>query len=250
VHNSARGAKACGGGSGSRVKHVQLNRDVMAAAKSGDDEQLCTLVAKQWQDFDAVNAATAYQKLLLMRTARHTRLQQDAGHAPLSARDKMLAILKPVLCEQHIPVFSARLCANMLHTLAKIWCRQPCTDMLRALEARVLAVCGDFEPQHVANILWAFVTLRHQPSKELVGGLQVRAVALRIDFIPQAIANTLWAFAALRLPPNEALVAGLIERAVVVQDDFNDTSTPRRLPTRCGHLRRWGCSPARSSWQG
>jgi len=44
----------------------------MAVAKSDDSEQLCNLVAKLWQDFDAQNAGTAYQKLLLMRTAQDT----------------------------------------------------------------------------------------------------------------------------------------------------------------------------------
>ena len=80
VHTPSRGGqgllKARGRGSGTSSKHIQLNQDLIAAAKSGDDEQLCALVKARLQDFNAVNAATAFQKLLLMRIARDTRRQQ------------------------------------------------------------------------------------------------------------------------------------------------------------------------------
>jgi len=120
VHTSARCVKARGGGSSSRTKHIHWwqNRDLMAAAKSDDSEQVCTLVAKWWQDRNTMNVTMAYQKLLIMRTTWDTHQLQDAGHEPCRARDKMLAILV-VLCEQHILVFGARECANTLHTLAK-----------------------------------------------------------------------------------------------------------------------------------
>ena len=123
VHTPVRGGqgrpKARGRGSGPSSKHIQLNQDLIAAAKSGNGEQLCALVNAQWQDFNAVNAATAYQKLLLMGIARDTRWQQRAGHVYHSARDKALAVLELALREQHILVFGARECANTLHTLAK-----------------------------------------------------------------------------------------------------------------------------------
>ena len=83
VHTPSRGgqglSKARGRGSGTSSKHIQLNQDLIAAAKSGDDEQLCALVKARLQDFNAVNAATACHKLLQMRIAHDTRRQQDAG---------------------------------------------------------------------------------------------------------------------------------------------------------------------------
>ena len=173
VHTPAHGGqgrpKARGRGSGTSSKHIKLNQDLIAAAKSGDSE-LYVLVMERLQDFNAVNAATAYQKLLLMRIARDTRRQQDAGLGRHSARDEVLAILEPVLCKQHIPMFGARECANTLHTLAKTRHRPPCVLVLCALEARALAVLGDFNPQNIANTLWAFATLGLQPSEELMAG--------------------------------------------------------------------------------
>ena len=198
-----------------------LFRSLIAAAKSGDGEQLCALVNAQWQDFNAVNAATAYQKLLLMRIAQDPRRQQDEGQGRHSARDEVLAILEPALCKQHIPIFGARLCANTLHTLAKTRRRPPCADMLRALEARALAVRGDFSAQNISNTLWAFATLGFRPSEALLEGLIEQTVAVQGDFKAQEISITLWAFATLGLQPSEELMAGTMKQAVVVQGDFN-----------------------------
>jgi len=157
--------KARGRGSGTSSKHAKLNQDLIAAAKSGDGEQLCALVTARLQDFNAVNAATSYQKLLLMRIARDTRRQPDARLGRLSAKDEAIDILEPVLCEQHIPVFGARACANTLHTLASTRRKPPCADVLRALEARALAVQGDFDAQNITNTLWAFATLWYSPAR-------------------------------------------------------------------------------------
>ena len=215
VHTPAHGGqgrpKARGRGSGTSSKHIQLNQDLIAAAKSGDGEQLYDLVMERLQDFDAVNAATAYKNLLLMRIVRDTRRQQDAGQGRQSARDKALAFLEPALCKQHIPMFDARACASTLHTLAKTRRRLPCADILRALDARALVVQGDFNAQDIANTLWSFATLGLQPSEALMAGMMKQAVAVQGDFNAQAIANTLWAFATLGLQPSEEFMAGRSE---------------------------------------
>jgi len=233
VHTPARGGqgrpKAHGRGSGTSSKHIQLNQDLIAAAKSDNGEQLCALVNAQWQDFNAVNAATAYQKLLLMRIARDPRRQQDVGEGRNSARDEVLAILEPALCKQHIPMFGARQCANTLHTLAKTRRRPPYADMLRALEAQALVVRGDFNAQNIANTLWAFATLGFRPSKALLVGLTEQTVAVQGDFKAQEISNTLWAFATLGLQPSEELMAGTMKQAVAVQGDFNPQNIANTL---------------------
>ena len=204
-----------------RSKHAQLNQDLMTAAKSGEGRQLCALVAARWKDFNAVNAATAYRSLLLMRTSRDHGQQQVAGQALHSAHEEVQDVLEQVLCEQHVQRFGARQCSNILHTLAKTRRQRPCENILGALEARALEVQGDFNPQNIANTLWAFATLGKQPDDRLVVGLTARAVEMQGDFNPQEIANTLWAFSTLGRQPNDELVAQLMARAVEVQGDFN-----------------------------
>jgi len=51
-------------------------------------------------------------------------------------------------------------------------------------------VRDDFNPQAIANTLWAFAMLGQQPSKEIMAGMMKQAVAVRNDFNPQDIANT------------------------------------------------------------
>jgi len=59
--------QARGDGRRVRSKHAQLKQDLVTAAKLVEGRQLCALVTAQSQDFNAVNVATAYRSLLLMR---------------------------------------------------------------------------------------------------------------------------------------------------------------------------------------
>ena len=85
------------------------------------------------------------------------------------------------------------------------------------MEQAVL-VHSDFNPQDIANTLWAFATLGQQPSDALMVGMKKHAVLVQGSFSPQA--NTLWAFATLGQQPSQALVAVITKQAVAVQGDF------------------------------
>jgi len=102
--NGGGGPWARGGwrSGGSRMHvHIQLNKDLLAAARSG--EHLCAIVGKRLQDFNAVNADTAYKSLLLMRTARDMRTACDTR-----ARNEALVSLERVLRDQHVQAIGAR----------------------------------------------------------------------------------------------------------------------------------------------
>ena len=213
-----------GGGGSSRQMHIKINKDLLAAARSG--EYLCAMVVERLQDFDAVNAATAYKSLLLMRSARDMRTACDTR-----ARNEALVSLEKVLRDQHVQAFGARDCANTLHTLAKTQGWRPCPDLMCALESRALQVQGDFNPQDIANMLWAFATLGRQPEDALVAWLSERALQVQGAFNPQDIANTLWAFATLERQPEDALLAGLVARSLEVQGDFNPQNIANTLWT-------------------
>ena len=61
------------------------------------------------------------------------------------------------------------------------------------LVSEVGHVVGSFEPQDIANTLWALATAGVQMPASLVESLSKRAESTARDFNPQAIANTLWA---------------------------------------------------------
>jgi len=65
-------------------------------------------------------------------------------------------------------------------------------DSLRSgLVVRAREVQDAFNPQNIANTLWAFATLVQQPEDVLVAGLTAQALEVQGVFNPQSIANTL-----------------------------------------------------------
>jgi hypothetical protein len=110
-----------------RGPYIQLNKDIIAAEKTGRFDHLCALVQRHWQDFNAVNAATAYKELLLMRT----------GPGPLGGASAVAItsydILESAIVEQHLSAFSARECANVLYAIAKTTRRVPRPHVMHAL---------------------------------------------------------------------------------------------------------------------
>ena len=107
--------------------NFKWNKEMMAAAKLDQvlpkGRWLCDFVTAQWKHFDAVNAATAYRGLLLIKTVRDDSHQPDAGPARHSEREAILAVLEEALLEQHVQAFGARDCSSTLHTIAKTPCR-------------------------------------------------------------------------------------------------------------------------------
>ena len=92
--------------------------------------------------------------------------------------------------------------------------RQPGAPALAALEAAVVRVGPDMDPQAAGNIWWAFATLGREPGAEARVALEAAAVRVSPDMVPQAAANTAWSFAALGLMPGAEARAAL-EVAVV-----------------------------------
>jgi len=125
-------ARRGGGRGGSTHIHIQINKDLLTMARSDNGAHLLGMVWEQLLDFDAVNAATGYCNLLLMRTVRDTR-----------ARNEALVSLDRVLCDQHVQAVGARQCANTLYALARREVWRPCPDLMRALQS------GCFKPRRV-----------------------------------------------------------------------------------------------------
>jgi len=115
--------------------------------------------------------------------------------------------------------FNPQAIANTLWAFAKLGLL-PSEVMVVGLTARAVGVRGDINPHHISNMLWAFATLGLQPSKALIAGLTAQALVKRNDFGAQGIANTLWAFAKMGLQPSKALIAGLTAQALVKRNYF------------------------------
>ena len=71
----------------------------------------------------------------------------------------------------------------------------PEAGLLRAMQGRATALAGEFNPQDVANTVWALATMGVTPEAGLLRAMQGRATAVAGEFTPQDVANTLWAHA-------------------------------------------------------
>ena len=103
------------GGGGGNSKHVQLNKDIIAAAREGEGH-LCSLVQKRRGDFNAINAATAYKQMIFLRRGRAGGSNVGAGGP---SWESSIAMLEEAILKQHVLAFGAQAFANVLHALAK-----------------------------------------------------------------------------------------------------------------------------------
>ena len=95
--------------------------------------------------------------------------------------------------------------ATALHTMARLTrgTRRTANTSahqltIQALSRRARDTAEAFNPQNVANTLWALATMGEKPERELLGALLRRARDTAEAFNPQGVANTLWALAIFR----------------------------------------------------
>ena len=65
-----------------------------------------------------------------------------------------------------------------------------------ALHSRALMTT--FQPQSIANMIWAYATLAHSPPSDFLTLLCGHALHELPNFSPQNISNTIWALATLK----------------------------------------------------
>ena len=154
----------------------QITRDGVRA--------LCTLIETRVGEFNHVNVATAFRKLLPLQDRRDGA---SRGEVEQALRSLELSAL------QNIEDFGSQQIANTLHAMAKSRYRLSDRSVLAALERRAEALVSTFNAQDVANTLWAYATMGREPSAGVMRGLEGRAEAVVSTFNAQEMANTLWA---------------------------------------------------------
>ena len=78
-----------------------------------------------------------------------------------------------------------------------------------ALHSRTLMTT--FQPQSVANMIWAYATLAHTPPSDFLTLLCNHALHELPNFSPQNISNTIWALATLK-HTNRVMLMSKFER--------------------------------------
>ena len=131
--------------------------------------QLCTLIEARATEFNQVNVATTFRKLL----------QNNSG--PQGAVERAQQALEAAALRT-IDAFGAQQVANTLHIMAKSRYRAWDRTLVPELEGRAEAVSGTFNAQDMANTLWAYATMGRKPGAGLMRELEGRAEALAGTF--------------------------------------------------------------------
>ncbi|KAJ1488559.1 RAP domain-containing protein [Baffinella frigidus] len=123
----------------------------------------------------------------------------------------------------------ARGIANVLHSMARLHdSRRKFTpkegkedrELLEAMQRRATATAGEFDPQNVANVLWALATMGEKVDRELLEAMQTRATATAGEFMPQNVANLMWALARMGERADSGLLEAMQRRATVTVVGF------------------------------
>ena len=73
-------------------------------------------------------------------------------------------------------------------------------ELMTAAAWHSRALMHTFQPQSVANMIWAYATLAHQPPEPFLQVLCHHTMHDLPNFSPQNISNTVWALATLKYP--------------------------------------------------
>jgi hypothetical protein len=134
--------------------HMELNKRIVAAR---DADSILAIVQAEHGTFNAVNAATACNRLAKTRKASSKGLRTDDPrvHALLSTVTRVSATLR------------GREVSNTLWALATLGWQAGEGAMRSALEGAAVRVAPSMNAQDVANTVWALATLGWQATAEL-----------------------------------------------------------------------------------
>ena len=158
---------------------MQLTAQICACESVGE---LCALIEHRSLEFNHVNVATAFRKLLPASKSTRGSIQQALEMLEQRAMQTM-------------EVFEPQGIANVLHMMAKKSYTPTNAALLPGLEKQAEKVSSTFKPQEIANTLWAIAKLGRRPGMRLIDSLEGRLRDVADEFNAEKVSNTLWAYA-------------------------------------------------------
>jgi very-short-patch-repair endonuclease len=124
--------------------------------------------------------------------------------------------------------FNPQNIANTLWAFAKLNLT-PSAQLLDAASLVATKSIDSFNPQGITNTLWAFAKFDFRLSAELLDAASLVATNSMDSFNPQDIANMLWAFAKFDLKPSAKLLDAVSLVATNSMDSFNPQNIANML---------------------
>jgi len=93
--------------------------------------------------------------------------------------------------------------------------------LLEAIQGQATVTAGEFNPQNVANLMWALATMGEKADQELLEAMQGQATATAREFKPQNVANVLWALATMGEKADRKILEAMLNQATATAGEFN-----------------------------
>jgi nicotinamidase-related amidase len=209
-----------------RTRPQQLTIDIKESKNTQDLNQL---LLQQKATVNHIHVSAAWSKFKTMRRGGDRR-----------TRIGLLLVLQE-LTESQMQNMDGRQVANILHAITKGKAAGTASikQLVQKLMAKATTVSQSFEPQHVANTVWALATMGVTPDAGLLRAMQVRATAVAGEFNPQNVANTLSALAKMGVTPDAGLLRAMQVRAMALAGEF----TPQAVSNTVWALATMGVTP-------
>ncbi|VFQ69147.1 unnamed protein product [Cuscuta campestris] len=192
-------------GASDRRKEINLNKAIVDAQTAEEvlevtaDTIMAVVRGLSPSPLSPLNVATA-----LHRIAKNMEKVSMAGNRRLAfARQKEMCMLVGIAMAS-LPECSAQGISNIAWALSKVGGELLYLSEMDRIAEVALDKVDEFNSQNVANVAGAFASMRHS-APELFCGLSRRACAIIHTFQPQEMAQMLWAFASLYEPVNQLL---------------------------------------------
>ena len=199
----------------------------------GDVGTLQGLVEEQREMFNHIHVSAAWVAL--------RRMENVGGRGEEEALLQQLQDLTGPTVQE----MGERQVANVIHSMATLHesGRMIVDDALAGkLLDRAKATAGDFEPQGVANLLWALSTMGVKPEPGLLEAMQGRAIATARGFTAEGVANLVQALSNMGVTPEPGLLEAMQGRAIATVGSFN----PQNVVNLVWALSTMGFKPDRA----
>ncbi len=124
--------------------NIEINKQITVC----ETRDLCVLINENAAEFNQVNVAMAFRKLLQSR--RDGVPSKDVEQALLELEETVLLTIN---------VFKPQQLGNTMHVMAKAHYTPTNPLVLEALEQQAESVVGTFNAQNMVNTLWAYATM-------------------------------------------------------------------------------------------
>ena len=188
-------------------------------------EELARILQEQNGVLNHVHVSAAWG--CLSRIVRGRGVGQVGGYLVAELQEKTRGMLGQMgpreisnILRSKASLHDSRSLVPSRHFSPRDWKLDTDRGLLEAMQTRATATAGEFDPQAIANVLWALATMGERADRELLAAMQSRATVTAGEFKPRDVANLLRALATMGERADRGLLEAMQARATATAEEF------------------------------